>query len=298
MNGGHEMNRTNSCTVRVTVIAAVGICALVVAAITLGIDFQRFDRPQPADVRTDILAAKAPEGIVVGEESSVRSVLNEEVESESSVQAIDEDESLSLLAAIQPTHLQLEIESTLAGHMDPGAFLDTALALTKLKVSDRPIPEPHPNGAIRYPVLGTPEGVTAELWVKRPKTHLYSSPLLSYNVEIGMPEGYVFEGAMRRNMGVRISIWNDREGQPERFGIITNSRGHDDPHWAHSQMPTGALFSVDIDNPNGWVSAKMGALNGIPYHSSDSPVTLLGKWPRIEELKLLGSGLLNVYSKL
>lgn len=54
MNGGHEMNRTNSCTVRVTVIAAVGICALVVAAITLGIDFQRFDRPQPADVRTDI----------------------------------------------------------------------------------------------------------------------------------------------------------------------------------------------------------------------------------------------------
>jgi hypothetical protein len=290
------MNKANSRTVRVAVIAAMGICALVVAAITLGINFQLFDRA--ANARLGIQAAKAPGEIVVGEERSVRSVLNEEVESESTIQAIDEIESLSLPAAIQPAHLQSEIESTLAGHMDPGAFLDAALALTKLEVSDRPIPEPHPNGAIRYPILGTPEGVTAELWVRGAKTQLYSSPVLTYNVEIGMPEGYVFEGAVRRHMTVQITVWNDKQGEPKRFDILTDSRTHYDSNWLHSQMPTGAAFSVDIDNPNGWVSANCGTLNGIPYDSNGSPVTLLGKWPRTEDIKLLGSGLLNVHSKL
>lgn len=220
-----------------------------------------------------------------------------------SVQA-DTNADLPLLPdAIQLEHLRLEIESTLVGQLDPGQFLDTALALTNLEVSDRPIPAPHVNGSMRYPILGTPKGVTAELWVKTAKSSLYDSPILTYALEVETPEGYAIEGAVRRNLSAQITVFKDNEGKVKRLAILTDAGASPNSErlgldWKQGKVPTGVIFDCDVDRPLDWISTNCGTQNGIPYDSDGTHVTVNGKWPRTEDVNLLGVGLLNVYNKL
>jgi hypothetical protein len=80
--------------------------------------------------------------------------------------------------------IRTAMEVALLGVLDPGAFMDVALLLTELEVASKPIPEPDPSGAMRYPVLGTPDGIRANLLVARTGNPKYANPVLALRFQI------------------------------------------------------------------------------------------------------------------
>lgn len=206
--------------------------------------------------------------------------------------------------AIQAANIQSAIEATVAGHLDPGAFLDTALALSKLEVRKNPIPEANAFGAIRYPVLGTPEGVTAELWLRYSNNTKFGNPVMTYHVTVPPPEGYVLEGVARGGLQAEITLWTDGHGNVKNFGVLTESKvaykqsQERGLQWRTGIVPTGVLFSYDPNSPFDWAAKNCGLKDGSPWESAHSAAIVSGKWPQTDSLDLLKTSLLNIHSKL
>lgn len=198
--------------------------------------------------------------------------------------------------------LRTAIETTLVSQIDPGEFLDTALALTRLDVRATPIPESHPSGALRYPVLGTPEGVNAELWVRRSDNAAHGGPVLSYRISLPAAEGYLMEGAERTGLDAEITLWTDKSGQCKNFAIYTDCRPTPDTVRASfgsaEQIPTGALFSCDTEHPMEWTAKDCLLQGGMPKDSTQSQPAVRGQWPRTDDLNRLKTHLQRVYSSL
>ena len=204
--------------------------------------------------------------------------------------------------ALTPTSVQLAIESTLVGQMDPGQFLDIGLALSRLEVSGKAIPMGDESGAVRYPVLGTPDGVSAELWVRHSSTPEYASPILAYHVKLAPSDGYVFEGAMRRGLEVHIQVLNDDHGAIKRFGVLTDSQLSAKTFGIGlglqgRKIPTGMYFDCYADRPLEWKMLDCSVDNGRPSET-ESMSTIHGKWPRTDDVGLMNTGLLKQFSKL
>ena len=205
--------------------------------------------------------------------------------------------------ALQPVSLRLAIETTLVGQIDPGGFLDTALALSALEISSKPIPEPTASGSIRYPLLGTPDGVTAELWVAGNKTATFGGPRLTYHVNVTPPDGYIFEGAARRGLEAQIALWTDPAGKVKHYSVITDCAIAPRSRqiglgWEDRKIATGAFFSYDAAHPGEWSATNCGFNDGVVYDADDQPTTVQGAWPRTDDLERLKNGLSNQYGKL
>jgi hypothetical protein len=283
---------------------SIGVGLFAVVVVVGLIRFSRQADTVPEGVPTLDVAGeqsvRVPEPEFTGDVRSSHEPVAADVESAVTGDAVAVDsDGLRLL---QSKTLQLTIESTLMGQVDPGAFLDTALALSKLEISKSPIPEPSVSGAIRYPLLGVPEGVTAELWVARATTERFTSPLLTYHLSVNTSTDYVFEGAARNGLVAKISLWTDRQGNVSNYGVLTESMvsgrsrkvGLD---WMGRTVPIGVLFSYDPSHPYEWSATTSVLKDGMSEDLPD-PAIVHGQWPRLDDLEALKSGLLKQYGAL
>lgn len=282
--------------VRNRAIVATIPCALVVAVV-VGVNLADRD-PRLIDTTTSANSAPAHGAAPIDIESNHRTGVGEIHQDDSTISTSITENSESAASSLAAETLKLEIESTMVGMIDPGSFLDTALALSKLEVSKSPLPEPHPSGAIRYPVLGLPEGTKAELWLLQSKTGEYGSPRMMYHLTVDQPNPYIFEGAARKALEAQISLWTDTEGNVKHFGVLTESMvsgrsAELGMPAADRKLPIGALFSYDASRPHEWHASSSFLDNDRPVEDTANAPAVRGQWPRTEDLEVLKRGLLS-----
>ena len=204
---------------------------------------------------------------------------------------------------LQAEHLRLAIESTLVGQIDPGEFLQAALALTRLEISKEAEAELSSSGAKRYAVLGTPDGMSAELWVRHDANENFGNAVLTYNVRVKTSPDEIVEGAVRRGLDAQITVWTDAQGGTKTFGVLTDcmfSRESWDLGLGYENriIPTGALFAFDPARPFEWTAKSVVLSNGHPGFAQTAPPCVGGQWPQLNDLELLKAGLMATYKSL
>jgi len=196
---------------------------------------------------------------------------------------------------------RLAMESSLLGVLDAGAFLDTALLLTELEVASNAIPESDPSGALRYPVLGTPEGIQAELRIGQTSNPNFASPTLGLKIHVDLPNSpYLLEGALRQEAEATMQIWIDPNGKIKHLGILTDFQPAPDGRdlmLSQGSIPLTAHYSLDLESLT-WTSTSSLLKDG-SLQDQALPVTFLGRTcPQLGELEKLSSGLTEMYESL
>ena len=222
--------------------------------------------------------------------------------SEAIVDVVEQADSSPVSAArtdaLDANHLRTALEDSLYGQIDPNIFLQAALALTELEVGDEAL-EALPPEITGYPILGTPEGISAELWIGNPPKEVYGSAR-SYVIRCESPEGlYVVEGAARSDLKTQVSIWTDPHGQVKNFGVLTEMNISGETMRLGlplDSVPTGLLYSYDVDTPFEVAGQQNGLINGQPGPWRDSSLVVSGDTLRSEDLELLSVGLLSTHN--
>jgi hypothetical protein len=201
--------------------------------------------------------------------------------------------------ALDLERMQAALEDSLHGHIDPNTFLEAALALTELDVGGEALePGPIP-GVTRYPILGTPDGISAELWIGDPPESVYGSAR-SYVIDCKLPEEqYIAEGAVRGGMRAQVTIWTDLDGKVKNFGVVTDmeiSGMSVRLGMPLDDVPTGLLYSYDPAEPFDVVGYQAGISSGQPTSWKNRPLVISGRTPPDESLDMLSAGLLSAHA--
>jgi hypothetical protein len=114
-------------------------------------------------------------------------------------------------------------------------------------------PEPRIGGAVAYPLLAAPQGVSAEFEVARTQNLQYQSPLLSLRLAIEPPTGtpYLVSGSARREPDVHLTVFADATGKPLTLAI-TADFPIDTRLGGGAQLgktPLSIHFSYDVADP-------------------------------------------------
>ncbi len=302
--------RTESAPARTRTILAV---VATVVAIAFGILVYHFRQGDSASETRNLLDGVAhTESTSLGIEDSVHAGPPQKRES---VESLESSAELRRLETPVVTTDEMEVarqglrntmEGTLMGSIDPGAVLDAALlVLSSSEISKQPIPEADPTGAIRYPLLGTPDGFKAELWVQRTNNQEFGNPVLSLRLECAPPtEPYVVAGAARRGSNVTITAFMDSStGQVRHFNILTDFELSSDNRNLgipidQARIPFGLLYNLDMRNPLSSTARAFGVNNG-NHESREVPLTLVGgPWPREDGISQFGTSMFGMYHKL
>jgi len=280
--------------VAIAVLVGVGICLTLVWQSNVAPGGAHAVRPEakpeayPAEPTTETHAES-------------RGVARAEVPRDESLDvAVDEPEepaSASVELERMRDSLFHAVESSLHGEMDPGLFLDAALLLVGLEPG-KAIPEPSRVG-IRYPLLDTPEGVKAELWLSETENREFANPVLGLRVTMDTPrDPYVVDGLERKESRYHITVWKDPQtGKVKSFGILTNLR----PSWPipDGDVAHGLLFNLYTAQPFEPTATLSGYRDRQPSGGWPVPLTLTGgTWPRMEDIEKLGQGLKKMHDKL
>lgn len=198
--------------------------------------------------------------------------------------------------------IQLAIETTVVGQMNPGEFLDMALELSGLAINPDRLIEPSPSGATRYEFLGVPQGVNAEVWNQLATGENFGL-IMTYKISVPPPDGYVFEGALRKEVQVQITIWTDKQYRLRHFGILTDIHMSEKTidlglGWHGRSIPTGATFFYDTDRPGEWRTMNNRLDSGQVRQSADPALLIVGEWPRLDDLDRLKLNSLQLRSQL
>jgi len=148
------------------------------------------------------------------------------------------------------------MEGALEGDVDLAGFVELGAKIAELPADASVHPEPQLGGAIAYPLLGAPQGVSAEFEVARTQNLQYQDPLLSLRLTIEPPTGtpYLVSGSARTSPEVHLAIFADAAGKPLTLAIAA-----DFPIDAQANRQSGVAqlgktplsihFSYDIANP-------------------------------------------------
>jgi hypothetical protein len=218
-------------------------------------------------------------------------------EPEASASTPDEQASPPASEVFGP-RLTTALEATLDGDVDPCAFLDAALELAKLEVDPHAVPEASPLGGIRYPLVGTPQGVTAELWIRHSGNPRHDSTVLAYKMKFDRPsESYALAGAPRDGPELHITVWCDPDGNLAHFGVLTNFYLAPGAR-LEGPIPLGSLYALDASKPFE-VGGSVSSLTPLGIAEDRDALRLVGcPWPRMDDLERLKSGMLAMHAKL
>jgi RNA polymerase sigma-70 factor (ECF subfamily) len=150
----------------------------------------------------------------------------------------------------------LAIEGALEGDVDLAGFVELGLQIAELPADASVRPQPQLGGAVAYPLLDTPEGVSAEFEVARPTNVDYQDPLLSLRLEIEPPPGpYLVSGSARRPPEVQLTVYADPSGKPLKLAITADfqldtaaNRGLG-VSASQGRTPMSIHFSYDVADP-------------------------------------------------
>jgi len=196
--------------------------------------------------------------------------------------------------------LLASMEASLLGVMEPEVFLDAALELTRLEIDPRAIPEPSPNGSIRFKVLGTPPGMTAELSVGRARNPNWDD-VITLRMSLDPPQApYVVDGRSSGTPEAWVTVWRDLEGALEHCTVATSVIP--DGRISDSGLPLdsgevafGGLYSLDADDPSKNVVKMTGLQDGVTGDLK-LPMELRAE-PPLWKMTELSSGLVAMYGK-
>lgn len=198
--------------------------------------------------------------------------------------------------------LRSAIEASVYERLDPGAVLEVGELLVDLEAGERAIPEPDPSGELRFPILGTPEGLSAELRVARAQN--YANVLVLKTSLTPPPEPYYLEGVLRAELSCRIQIWTDMNGELSDFSILTTVQ----PHYRESQrqgLPfetgtiiEGVLYHLKIGNPTEAQMTAIGLRDGV---ASNWPIPVVIDqmgWPELGRIERFSGKPLKMYDRI
>jgi hypothetical protein len=196
-----------------------------------------------------------------------------------------------------------QFEASFAGVVDPEIFLEAALQLVQLEVDPRAIPEPDFTGGIRFPILGTPEGMSAELRVARTRNQTFAEDVTSVILRVDPgTDPYIVEGASREAPQASMTVWRDREsGDVTHFAVLctmdfdAQNRSLGLAPFA-GEIPMSVHYAMGVDDPLNPVTTMAGIQNGTFINDLDRPFSV-GLEPQRRDLRRLSSGLLAQYEK-
>jgi hypothetical protein len=203
------------------------------------------------------------------------------------------------LEKLKPALLD-HLELSLRGVMEPEVFLEVAHLLTQLEVQPVAIPIPDGSSAIKFPILGTPEGMTAELWVARPRSPKFAEHLslrLSINAD---QEPYVVEGASRYAPEAQIGIWRDSGGAIKNLAILATMSPDGNNAGlgialGEGEIPTGLHYTWHADDPLA-STVTMGGMRDGAIANLDRP-TRMGAEPGRPDVEQLSAALAAMYER-
>lgn len=211
------------------------------------------------------------------------------------------DPGAELRASIE--ELALVLDRSLDGHLDPGAILDAALLIAAHDVGD-PLPELQLNGTLAIPIVGLPEGVSAQLNVGSP---LKNTPLL-LSIQLPRNGPFVHGGFERQGADVQIAVSLDDSGDPRRFSLLTGIELTEDAERRANEAGTfeyesGASLNSSLVEPFTWELQTVGTV-GTPVPDGlqqririATPPQVLdgGHWPRRDDIGRLGRRLQELH---
>jgi hypothetical protein len=212
-----------------------------------------------------------------------------------------EEGPAAVLEKLRPGLLD-QFEASFVGAVEPEIFLEAALQLVQLELDPRAIPEPDPTGLIRFPILDTPEGMSAELRVGRTNNQKFAEDVISISLRVDPgKDPYVVEGASREAPEAKITVWRAREGgDVTNFSVLcimqpdarkTRSLGMP---LDVGEIPQSVHYSMDVSDPLNPVTNMAGIQNGSFVKRLDRPFSL-GAAPRLQDLRRLSTGLVALY---
>jgi hypothetical protein len=211
------------------------------------------------------------------------------------------DPAAALAQASQ--ELRTALEASLSSSLDPEAILDAALALGELEIDQRAYSEPDPSGCTVYPLLGTPEGTRAELWIGR-SSKPEVARVLSLRVELdpSIPP-YFFEGCSRSMAVAQVQMQIDHEGRPLNLTILTDlppSSTNRDLGVALDQgtIPQGVLCCFDGEDPDRWTARAHGLSDGRPGSWEQPSLLVAGRWPAPDKVEAFRGLLQSKYETI
>jgi RNA polymerase sigma-70 factor (ECF subfamily) len=148
------------------------------------------------------------------------------------------------------------LEGALEGDVDLAGFVDLGLEIAELSADASVLPQPQLGGAVAYPLLGAPQGVSAEFEVARTQNLQYQEPLLSLRLTIEPPTGapYLVSGSARMQPEVHLAVFADVSGKPLSLAITADFPIDAQANRALGAGPLGRTplsihFSYDVADP-------------------------------------------------
>jgi len=188
------------------------------------------------------------------------------------------------------------LDRSLDGRLDPGAILDAALLVAGHDVGT-PIPELQLDGSLAIPLVGLPDGVSAELRVGDPRKNVP----LRLSIHLPREAPFTHGGFERGGPTVHLTTRFDDSGEPATFSIMTQvdpteeaeARGR---RGGSFQYTHSASFRSSLTSPDEWTLTLTDDVgqpipDGMEYRfaHSESPHGLEGgPWPRTDDVRRLG----------
>lgn len=195
--------------------------------------------------------------------------------------------ALEELAVTLENHLVM----TLHGGIDVGGMIDIASSLMDLEVDRRAVPEPTQSGSLSFPILGTPEGMRAQLVVRHADGTQFAKERLSLRVQMDPTSS----GGVERDLSeVYFTCWRDREGRLKDFSILTTAYPSAD---TTGSVPLGVTYRISVDDPNNPNIRVKFTENGLPFDVPDKGM-LIGQPLDHDSLNRLNEKLLHQYAKV
>lgn len=197
--------------------------------------------------------------------------------------------------------LRSAIDASVFGRIDLATVFDVAEGMLELDVDPLVNLEPDPLGDLRFSILGTPEGLSAQLVVLN--SHKYAD-VLSLEMQIeGLGKPYLLDGTPRAESNVTITAWFDDEGSPQSLSVLTNvlphyKQMHDDGiDFFAGQVLVGMTYRLDLLGLQYPRMTAHGFVDGAPKQWELQPV-VDGEAVYPERMRSFGHKLLNNYNRL
>lgn len=181
--------------------------------------------------------------------------------------AVDEETPAAPPAAARPRDRLLgAMEGALRGNVDVASFVELGLQIADLQPNPSVRPEPMLGGAITYPLLDAPDGVSAEIEVARTNNLGFQSPRLSLRLAVEPPSGpppYLVDGIARKRPEVVLAVVADASGKPLAFTVtadfpLDNALNRDFGLASDlGRTPLSIHFSYDLADPARGSKAKL-----------------------------------------
>lgn len=193
------------------------------------------------------------------------------------------------------------LDASVFERIDLGSILGVAEQLLELEVDPGADPEPDRRGVLRFPIIGVPEGVSAQLVAGYSKKFAHALGLEVQLEEHGEP--HFLDGAPRAGSSFSLTAFLDEHGDMQHVSVLTNVHPHyeqirlDGIDFSTGRITEGVTYRLDLSNPRYASMTAHGFIDGTPSDWEIQPV-VDGETVYPARFEILGGKLLAKYDQL